>query len=115
MATRRMPSWMIDRRGTWRRISVKVPCARTTSRSTARNRISHTGRTGPVLPVWLILFLAVDLLVVLAHGTFTLIRRQVPRRSIIQLGILRVAIVLLFALVLLHPVVAYKRSTERRP
>src|SRR5436190_8627363 len=69
----------------------------------------------PVLPVWLILLVCAALLAVLAHGSFTLIHRQIPRRSVMVLASLRVAIILLFALVLLHPVLSYKRTTQRRP
>src|SRR5262245_10520714 len=69
----------------------------------------------PVLPVWVILLLSAALLAVLAHGSVILLRRQVPRRSVVILAILRVAIILLFALVLLHPVASYSRTTQRRP
>ncbi len=69
----------------------------------------------PVLPGWLVLLLAVALLGVLAQGSLTLLRRQVPRRSVVTLAILRIVIVLLFTLVLLHPVVSYQRTIERRP
>src|SRR5436309_15539293 len=69
----------------------------------------------PVLPVWVILLVCAALLAALAHGSITLIRRQIPRRSIIVLASLRVAIILLFALVLLHPVASWTRSTQRRP
>ncbi len=69
----------------------------------------------PVLPLWLVLLLSAALLGVLAHGSLTLLRRQVPRRSVIVLALLRIAMVLLFALVLLHPVASYTRTIERRP
>jgi hypothetical protein len=69
----------------------------------------------PVLPAWVILLLAAALLGVLAHGSRTLLRRQVPRRWVGILAILRVAMVALFVLVLLQPVLSYTRTTERRP
>lgn len=69
----------------------------------------------PVLPVWVIVLLCAALLGALAYGSVTLIRRQVPHRAVVILGVLRVAIILLFALVLLHPVVSYTREIQRPP
>src|SRR5262245_7854155 len=72
-------------------------------------------RLSPVLPGWLVLLLSAALLGLLAHGTVTLIRRQVPQRSVVVLTCLRVVIIFLFALVLLQPVLSYVRTAERRP
>src|SRR5262245_27168497 len=69
----------------------------------------------PVLPVWAVLLLSAALLGVLAPGCYTLLRRQIPRRSVIVLAVLRIVLIVLFALVLLHPVVSWTRSVERRP
>jgi hypothetical protein len=69
----------------------------------------------PVLPAWAVLLLSVALLAVLAHGSATLLRRQVPPRWVGILAVLRVMIVALFALVLLQPVLSYTRTAERRP
>jgi hypothetical protein len=69
----------------------------------------------PVVPTWAILLLAAALLAVLLHGCVTLSRRQVPRRWIVALGILRVVMIALFALILLQPVLSYTRTAERRP
>jgi hypothetical protein len=69
----------------------------------------------PVLPAWAIVLLTAGLLGMLAQGSITLVRRQVPRRWIAILGILRVAIIALFTLVLLQPVLSYTRTTEQRP
>jgi len=69
----------------------------------------------PVLPVWLVLLMSAALLGVLAHGSITLLRRDVPRRSVVVLAVLRIAIVILFVLVMLQPVVSYTRTVEKRP
>jgi hypothetical protein len=69
----------------------------------------------PVLPVWVIALLGVALLGVLAHGSFTLLHRQVPPRWVWALGGLRTGIVVLFLLFLLQPVLSYTRTVERRP
>src|SRR5687768_4926514 len=69
----------------------------------------------PVLPVWVVLVLSTGLLGVLGHGSVTLLRREVPRRWVLILAGLRVAIVVLFALVLIQPAVSYIRQAQRRP
>jgi len=69
----------------------------------------------PVLAVWVVLLMSAALLGVLAHGSLTLLRREVPRRSVAVLAVLRIAIVILFALVMLQPVVSYTRTVDRRP
>jgi hypothetical protein len=68
----------------------------------------------PVVPAWAVLVLAAALLAVLFHGSVTLLRRQVPPRWVGILGALRIAIIVLFALVLLQPVLSYTRTSERR-
>lgn len=69
----------------------------------------------PVVPVWVVLVLSAGLLGVLVHGSWTLLRREVPRRSVLLLAGLRIAVVVLFALVLIQPVVSYTRPVQRRP
>src|SRR5262249_12644992 len=69
----------------------------------------------PVLPVWAVLLLSAALLAVLAHGCWTLLRRQIPQRPVVVLAVLRIVLTLLFALVLLHPVISWTHSVERRP
>lgn len=69
----------------------------------------------PVLPIWVVFVLSACLLGALGHGSWTLLRREVPRRSVLILAGLRVAIVVLFALVLIQPVVSYTRRALRRP
>ncbi len=69
----------------------------------------------PALPVWLIVVIACALLALLAHGSYVLARKRLPRRWIITLGILRVVIVLVFALCLLQPVVSLHRTEELGP
>src|SRR5262249_30004962 len=67
------------------------------------------------LPVWVALVLSAGLLGVLVHGSRTLLRREVPRRWMWILAGLRVAIVVLFALVLIQPIISYNRQVQRRP
>lgn len=69
----------------------------------------------PVVPVWVALGLSAALLAVLAHGSFSLLRRQVPGRWVVILACLRVAIIALFTLVLLQPVLSWSRTAQRRP
>jgi hypothetical protein len=69
----------------------------------------------PVLPAWVVLVLSAGLLGVLALGSSTLLRREVPRRDVLVLAGLRVTIVALFALVLIQPAVSYTRQTQCRP
>lgn len=69
----------------------------------------------PVIPAWQISLLAVGLLAFLAYGCALLARKNVPRRWIVTLGVLRVAIVAVFTVSLLQPVVSYSRSEPRRP
>lgn len=69
----------------------------------------------PLLPAWAIVLLAVGLLGLLANGCRVLLDKQVPRVWVKRLGALRVAIVVLFVLCLLQPVVSFSQSGERRP
>ena len=68
-----------------------------------------------LLPNWLTLLLVAALLMAVVHGTWTLLRKQVARRWIAGLGALRVAIVGVFMLILLQPVVTYSANVPQLP
>jgi hypothetical protein len=76
---------------------------------------SFTMHLVPVVPARAVLLLSAALLAVLAHGSLTLLRRQVHPRRVAILASLRVIIVALFALALLQPVLSYTHTVERRP
>ena len=69
----------------------------------------------PVLPVWLVAVFTVALLGLLARGSMLLVEKRLPRRWIVGLGALRVAIVAVFALCLLQPIVAFRRTVQEGP
>ena len=69
----------------------------------------------PVLPVWLVAIFTVALLALLVHGSLLLAEKRLPRRWIVGLGALRVAIVAVFALCLLQPIVAFRRTVHEGP
>lgn len=67
-----------------------------------------------MFPAWLIAALAVAMVVLLLVGSSSLLRKRVPVRWVIGLGVLRVMIILVFVLCLLGPVVSYQRETTRK-
>jgi hypothetical protein len=69
----------------------------------------------PVLPVWAIALIVCGLLALLAYGSMILARKRLPHRWITILAVLRVAIVLVFALCLLQPIVSFRRTVEEGP
>ncbi|GDY23113.1 membrane protein [Verrucomicrobiota bacterium] len=69
----------------------------------------------PVLPPWLIALLTLALLALLGRGSLLLAQKRLPRRWIIGLGALRVAIVAVFALCLLQPIVSFRRTVPEGP
>jgi hypothetical protein len=69
---------------------------------------------GP-LPIWLTLLLGAALVIALIHGTWTLLRKQVAPRWIAVLGALRVAILGVFVLILLQPIVTYSANVPQLP
>src|SRR5688572_3902995 len=70
----------------------------------------------PILPAWLIALIALGLLGLLAYGSHLLLtRKQVPRKWVLILGVLRVAVVVLAVLCLLQPIVSYQRTAEQLP
>ena len=69
----------------------------------------------PVLPLWVIGLITFGLLALLAHGCLVLARKRLPRRWITILGVLRVAIIIVFAICLLQPVVSRQRAVQEGP
>lgn len=69
----------------------------------------------PVLPVWLVALITVVLLGLLMRGSLLLAEKRLPRRWIVGLGALRVAIVAVFALCLLQPIVSFQRTVQEGP
>jgi hypothetical protein len=69
----------------------------------------------PILPAWVIALLALGLLALLAYGCRLLQQKQVPPRWVAILGILRLVIVVVFALGLLQPAVSFTRTVEQPP
>jgi hypothetical protein len=68
-----------------------------------------------ILPAWLVWVLAGGLLGVLAHGTLVLIHKKIQPRWVAILGGLRLAIALVFLLILLQPVLSFSQTTEQLP
>lgn len=69
----------------------------------------------PVLPLWLVALITLALLALLVRGSLLLSQKRLPRRWILLLGALRVAIVAVFALCLLQPIVAFRRTVQEGP
>jgi len=69
----------------------------------------------PVLPPWLVAVFTVALLGLLGRGSLLLVEKRLPRRWILGLGALRVAIVAVFALCLLQPIVSFRRTVPEGP
>ncbi len=69
----------------------------------------------PLLPAWLVVLLAVALLTTLAYGSLMLLRKQVPGRWVAVLGGCRLAVVAVFVVAMLQPVVSYTRPVEPLP
>ena len=69
----------------------------------------------PVLPLWLVALITLALLALLVRGSLLLSEKRLPRRWILLLGALRVAIVVVFALCLLQPIVAFRRTVQEGP
>lgn len=69
----------------------------------------------PVLPVWLVALITFALLALLVRGSMLLAEKRLPRRWILLLGALRVAIVAVFALCLLQPIVSFRRAVPEGP
>lgn len=74
-----------------------------------------TLRWMPVLPVWAIAVIALALLILLAFGTRILAKKRVPKRWLVGLGMLRMAIIAVFTASLLQPILAYRGSEKEGP
>ena len=69
----------------------------------------------PVLHPALIALFGVALLAALWFGSRLLIQKHVPRRSIVQLGVLRIGMIVLFVLGLFQPVLSVSRTVVDSP
>lgn len=69
----------------------------------------------PVIPYWAIAFVTLGLLGLLAYGSSVLARKQVPHPWIKLLGAIRIAVILVFLLSMLQPVVSYRTTEKRLP
>lgn len=69
----------------------------------------------PVLPLWAIAMITLALLALLAHGSLVLASKRLPKRWIATLGVLRVAIVAVFAICMLQPIVSFRRTVQEGP
>ena len=69
----------------------------------------------PVLSVWAVVLITCALLGLLVHGSLVLVRKRLPMRWIVLLGLLRLLIVLVFAACLLQPIVAFRRTVPEGP
>lgn len=69
----------------------------------------------PVLPTWVIILVALGLIVLLAHGSLALLRKQVPPRWVAILAAVRAAIIVVFLVALLQPIASYALPTQILP
>lgn len=69
----------------------------------------------PLLPVWAIALFTLALLALLVQGSRMLLRKDVPRRWVVLLAVLRVAALVVFVLMLLRPVLSYTQTAARPP
>lgn len=69
----------------------------------------------PILPIWLALSLGLLLLGLLALGSRTLLRKQVPTRWVRILAALRISAVVVFVVALLQPMILVSRSIDKQP
>src|SRR5262245_53032833 len=69
----------------------------------------------PVLPLWAIALLVFALLALLVHGSLVLASKRLPKRWIVTLGALRIAIVTIFAICLLQPIISFRRTVREGP
>ena len=74
-----------------------------------------SGVLGSVLPVWAVMLITCALLGLLVQGSLVLVRKRLPMRWIVLLGLLRFLIVLVFAACLLQPIVAFRRTVPEGP
>lgn len=69
----------------------------------------------PIIPYWAITSVTFGLLGLLVHGSIVLARKQVPQPWIKLLGAIRVAVILVFLLSMLQPIVSYRTREKRVP
>lgn len=69
----------------------------------------------PLVPGWGIAVMTLGLLALVAWGSSVLAAKQIPRRWVVTLGILRAVAVILFALCLLQPALSYIHGVPRPP
>lgn len=69
----------------------------------------------PIIPSWAITFVTLGLLALLAYGSTLLARKQVPRPWIALLAAIRVAVIVVFVLCLLQPIISYRTTEKRLP
>lgn len=69
----------------------------------------------PSLPLWAILLICAVLFLLLVHGSVVLLRKRVPSKWVGLLGLMRVAIIIVFALCLLGPMLSFQREVPKKP
>src|SRR5437867_3187244 len=69
----------------------------------------------PVLPLWVIALNIFALLALLVHGSLVLASKRLPKRWIATLGVLRAAIVTVFAICMLQPIISFRRTVQEGP
>jgi hypothetical protein len=69
----------------------------------------------PVAPIWMLVLAGVILAAILAHGSRTLVAKNIPRRWILLLAGLRGLAILIFLLALARPEITYIRNIRQRP
>jgi hypothetical protein len=69
----------------------------------------------PLLPPWAVAALALGLLLLLVQGSLLLLRKKVPGKWVAILGALRLAIIAVFIICLLQPVLSFTRGVKRLP
>lgn len=69
----------------------------------------------PTLPIWAIALLCALLLLLLVQGSVVLLRKRVPGRWVTILGVLRIVIIVVFALCLLGPILSFQRQVKKNP
>ena len=77
--------------------------------------MTATWQLFPLLHPAVIVLFGLALFAVLAYGSWLLVQKHVPRRSIVQFGILRVGMIVLLLLGLFQPVLSVPRSVADAP
>lgn len=69
----------------------------------------------PLLPIWMIALAAVVLAVLVMYGSSMLIGKNVPRSTVMLLGVLRALVIAIVVIALLRPVVSFQSDVEQLP